>query len=290
MLQRRWTLMVGCQYSNQAAITQCMQLANPACTLCLYAVAPASTLVDASVDRSAVPQVAAREVVNVAAAVAAEWDAIPAAAPARAPSAFALKAAATVLPESMPDRETKFMWPEGLHLTFDNTSGDAKNTATFKFLGALVGIGVFLYITVSTLLVGHTHDIVDQMFRVFAGNLRGANAETLNKMHKLFTDKYESKIYELSRLMASVKKAEGAVDADLDAPEISDRCRELAREFGCSPVVVRQTFAISSQNWCHETNKSIDHISRPHVFYIVKEEVPLDMAHDVRTAIACPAM
>jgi len=56
-------------------------------------------------------------------------------------------------------------WPRRLHLTFDNTSGEAKNTTFFKAMAALVHYGVFEAITMSMLLVGHTHDIVDQMFR-----------------------------------------------------------------------------------------------------------------------------
>lgn len=56
-------------------------------------------------------------------------------------------------------------WPRRLHLTFDNTTGEAKNTCFFKAMAALVHYGVFEAITLSMLLVGHTHDIVDQMFR-----------------------------------------------------------------------------------------------------------------------------
>jgi hypothetical protein len=56
-------------------------------------------------------------------------------------------------------------WPRRLHLTFDNTSGEAKNTVFYKAMAALVHYGVFEAITMSMLLVGHTHDIVDQMFR-----------------------------------------------------------------------------------------------------------------------------
>jgi hypothetical protein len=60
-------------------------------------------------------------------------------------------------------------WPQRLHLTFDNAGGECKNQWMFRFLGLLVLHGVFQFITVSTMLVGHTHDIVDQLFRlVFA--------------------------------------------------------------------------------------------------------------------------
>jgi len=56
-------------------------------------------------------------------------------------------------------------WPRQLHLTFDNAGGEAKNQYFFRTVGVLVHYGVFEAITLSTLLVGHTHDIVDQMFR-----------------------------------------------------------------------------------------------------------------------------
>ena len=103
-----------------------------------------------------------------------------------------------------------FMWPEGLHLTFDNTSGDCKNTGTFRFLGMLVALGVFCYITVSTLLVGHTHDIVDQMFSVWSGQLSSNNAPTLEVLHTLFRNKYSSKIYEIERLKKAAKDGSSA--------------------------------------------------------------------------------
>jgi hypothetical protein len=56
-------------------------------------------------------------------------------------------------------------WPSRLHLTFDNAASEAKNQFFFRTLAALVHYGVFEAITASTMLVGHTHDIVDQMFR-----------------------------------------------------------------------------------------------------------------------------
>jgi hypothetical protein len=85
-------------------------------------------------------------------------------------------------------------WPEELHLTFDNTTGECKNQWMMRFLGLLVLHGVFLCIAVCTLIVGHTHDIVDQMFSVWARMLRIHNAETLEKLRKLFHERYSTKI------------------------------------------------------------------------------------------------
>ncbi len=62
-------------------------------------------------------------------------------------------------------KRVPFYWPEHLHLTFDNTAADYKNVRTFNFLAMLVALCVFNVITISTMIVGHTHDIVDQMFR-----------------------------------------------------------------------------------------------------------------------------
>jgi hypothetical protein len=56
-------------------------------------------------------------------------------------------------------------WPRRLHLTYDNATGEAKNQTFFRAMAMLVHFGIFEAITMSTLLVGHTHDIVDQMFR-----------------------------------------------------------------------------------------------------------------------------
>lgn len=92
-------------------------------------------------------------------------------------------------------------WPRQLHLTFDNAGGEAKNQFFFRAVGALVHRGVFEAITLSTLLVGHTHDIVDQMFSVWAVKLRITCVHTLSKLKEMFRSAYNTRIKALTDLL-----------------------------------------------------------------------------------------
>ena len=156
-------------------------------------------------------------------------------------------------------KQVPFMWPRGLHVTFDNTAGDCKNAHLFRFLGMLVAAGVFMYITVSTLLVGHTHDIVDQMFSCWARALTKHDAHSLSELHRLFRRKYSTGIYALEEY--AKKKSTG---------QLSDRLVAVANELGVDPEIVHQSFCIDAQSWCY---KPIKQISSPHVFYIRKETI-----------------
>lgn len=174
--------------------------------------------------------------------------------------------------EDAPARTSKvpFMWPEGLHLTFDNTGADCKNKYFFRFLAALVGIGLFCWITVGNLLVGHTHDIVDQMFGVWARRLGNVDVKTLNQMHKLFRARYASKIYDLEK---ELKKEKSSVHKDLP-PRIAKHLVDVAAELGIQPVLVLQTMVIECKDWClPSTGYTLPNITVPHQFYIVKETI-----------------
>jgi len=70
-------------------------------------------------------------------------------------------------------------------LTFDNAAGECKNQWMFRFLGLLVLHGVVLHVSVSNLLVGHTHDIVDQLFSIWSRMLRLKDTPTLDAMRSL---------------------------------------------------------------------------------------------------------
>jgi len=175
-----------------------------------------------------------------------------------------------------PNPKVPFMWPEGLHVTFDNTGSDCKNGHVFRFLGMLVALGVFCYITVSTLLVGHTHDIVDQMFSVWSRQLNIKNAKTLKALHALFRRKYATQIYELKRMVDATKSERGVGPAGTSVPPpIADRLVLLAKELGVQPMMILQSCVINADLWCY---KNIPNISAPHVFYLVKEMVPADDA------------
>ena len=66
--------------------------------------------------------------------------------------------------------------PEVLYIQLDNATGTNKNKWVLFFLGLLVGWKHFRKVKVSFLLVGHTHEDIDQMFSRFAEYLRKTGA------------------------------------------------------------------------------------------------------------------
>lgn len=62
-------------------------------------------------------------------------------------------------------------WPGKLHLQLDNAS-DNKSKAFFGFAAQLIEEGVFDEVNMNFLIVGHTHEDVDQYFSVISQHLR----------------------------------------------------------------------------------------------------------------------
>jgi hypothetical protein len=161
-------------------------------------------------------------------------------------------------------------WPRRLHVTFDNASGECKNQWMMRFLGLLVFHGVFEAITASMLLVGHTHDIVDQMFSVWARMLRIHNAETYEKMRSLFRDKYHTRIEGLVQLMngqkealdALTKEEREAYDAEIamfpvdwtkEQAEILADFSAFVKKHGLlQPHIEQQTVTIDLEGWLQQ--------------------------------------
>ena len=57
--------------------------------------------------------------------------------------------------------------PQVLYLQLDNTSRENKNQFVFGYISMLVELRIFQKVKVGFLLVGHTHDHIEQMFSVF---------------------------------------------------------------------------------------------------------------------------
>lgn len=55
-------------------------------------------------------------------------------------------------------------WPSVLYLQVDNSPRDNKNMTFFGYCALLVKVGMFAKVKVNFGLVGHTHDIIDQLF------------------------------------------------------------------------------------------------------------------------------
>ena len=68
--------------------------------------------------------------------------------------------------------------PPVLYLQLDNTPRENKNNLLFTYLHMLVAKGVFKKIKVGFLIVGHTHDQIDQMFSRFLTRLAKCKAFT----------------------------------------------------------------------------------------------------------------
>ena len=68
-------------------------------------------------------------------------------------------------------RKRCVVWPSKLYLQADNGSPN-KSNAFFHYLGWLKHAGIFDKIRVSYMMVGHTHDIVDQVFSRISWGLK----------------------------------------------------------------------------------------------------------------------
>ena len=78
--------------------------------------------------------------------------------------------------------------PHVLYVQLDNIARENKNSIVFGYLSMLVNQGVFKKIKVNFLLVGHTHDHIDQMFSTFSRQLSRHDAFTLPKLVYIISD------------------------------------------------------------------------------------------------------
>ena len=72
--------------------------------------------------------------------------------------------------------------PRVLLLQVDNTCKENKNNTVLPYLALLVHFGVFDYVQVNTLLVGHTHCIIDQRFSVIHRKFRTVDGYILDHL------------------------------------------------------------------------------------------------------------
>ncbi|KAL3698852.1 hypothetical protein R1sor_012928 [Riccia sorocarpa] len=83
--------------------------------------------------------------------------------------------------------------PPTLYLQLDNTVRENKNNILFAYLAMLLEKKVFTKIKQGFLLVGHTHDFVDQMFSRFSQALRRENAFTMSHLRSVIENSYDPK-------------------------------------------------------------------------------------------------
>jgi hypothetical protein len=83
--------------------------------------------------------------------------------------------------------------PRVLYLQLDNTPCKNKNKFVIAYLHMLVKRGVFRKIKVGFLVVGHTHDQIDQMFSRFLVKLNKMKAHRLEALEEILRDSYKPK-------------------------------------------------------------------------------------------------
>ncbi|KAL3676560.1 hypothetical protein R1sor_026508 [Riccia sorocarpa] len=83
--------------------------------------------------------------------------------------------------------------PPTLYLQLDNNVRENKNNILFAYLAMLLEKKVFTKIKLGFLLVGHTHDFVDQMFSRFSQALRRENAFTMSRLRSVIESSYNPK-------------------------------------------------------------------------------------------------
>ena len=83
--------------------------------------------------------------------------------------------------------------PPTLYVQLDNTARENKNSSVFGYLSMLVHNGLFKKVKVNFLLVGHTHDHIDQMFSTFSKKLSRYDAFTLPALSGLISRAYTPK-------------------------------------------------------------------------------------------------
>ena len=66
-----------------------------------------------------------------------------------------------------------------LRIQVDNCSQENKNQYMFAFCVALVGLGYFAEVYLSFLLVGHTHEDIDQRFNVISSTLKRHDIDSM---------------------------------------------------------------------------------------------------------------
>ena len=70
----------------------------------------------------------------------------------------------------------------------DNCWRENKNKYVLSYLSYLVQVNVFRHIYINFMLVGHTHNDVDQLFSVISKHFNDTDAMTIDDIHNVITD------------------------------------------------------------------------------------------------------
>jgi hypothetical protein len=82
-------------------------------------------------------------------------------------------------------RRRKDRLPPTLRIQADNYTRENKNIYMFALCAALVGLGYFQEVQLCFLIVGHTHEDIDQRFNIILNTLKRTNIDSLKELLEL---------------------------------------------------------------------------------------------------------
>jgi hypothetical protein len=110
--------------------------------------------------------------------------------------------------------------PEVLYLHLDNCWRENKNKYVLALMHLLVGNGIFKKVKVCFLPVGHTHNIVDQMFSCFSRALKCSDIFTVDDLHRVCKGAYTAQACKCGMASRWQIKKNTLKDQGCDCPEV----------------------------------------------------------------------
>jgi hypothetical protein len=82
-------------------------------------------------------------------------------------------------------RRRKGILPPMLQIQANNTTRENKNIYLFALCIALLGLGYFQEVKLYFLIMGHTHEDIDQRFSIILNTLKKTNIDSLKELMQL---------------------------------------------------------------------------------------------------------
>ena len=178
-------------------------------------------------------------------------------------------------------QERQLPFPKTLYLQLDNTSGQNKNNYLMAYLSLLVESNIFTSVCVSFLPVGHTHEDVDQMFKIFKQALLKADTITATDLLDVIRKSY-STLDVVTSIIDSQANWKDYFDQRSDFskhPCITEAASFLIQKFdGETACKVKRN--MSDSEWCNSIDQV--HLDNPHKF-LVRDTESSEVV-DIRTA------
>ena len=128
--------------------------------------------------------------------------------------------------------------PETLYLHLDNCWRENKNKYLLSLTHLLVGKGVFKKIKICFLPVGHTHNIVDQMFSRFSVALKTENIFTVDDLHRACRKGYNAKACKCGLMSRWHLKKDKLQDVGCECPQVEVVFKHIDMMACWSPIIL----------------------------------------------------